>query len=164
MSDRRRIRTTTTITSTTLLGGDDDPNCFSLLCKDSPFTREAVIGGQMRDVRIVNMKAGPFRRAVKSIRPACHDVEVELLADGVGIIADPRFSPKEMHNDRWCGVCCRFRLLPEEQQRARLAYETPDIRDGELISWSAHLGPDRKRNTPEQVEEFLAQLRAIGAA
>jgi len=33
-----------------------------------------------------------------------------------------------------------------------------------LVCWSCRFGPGRKDNTPEQIEAWLKELRAIGAA
>lgn len=128
------------ITGHTLLGGDDNPNCFTL-----------------GDVRIVNMKMGPFERVVKSI--GATDVEVTLLSDRVGLIDDPRFPVEEMHNRRWCRVCCPFGLLPPDQQRNELRTHTPFIKDGRLASWSWHQGTT---HSDEEIDRFLSDLRAIG--
>ncbi len=145
---REKKRLSLHVTSYTLVGGHDNPNCFSL----------AAEGG---DVRIVNMKLGPFERvAAEFLRGG---VDAEMLAPGVAILTDSRIPEHELHNDRWCTVCCRFRLLPEEQQRAYLRTWTPHFHDGRLSSWGTRSlgGPPRD---DAAVEADLATLRASGDA
>jgi hypothetical protein len=152
MSDTPRptTRLTLVVTWHTLLGGRDNPNCFSL----------AERAGDQCGVRVVNMKMGPFQRMVRDA-VLRDDVEAEVLAPGIVVLTDPRIPPHELHNDRWCGVCCPFRLLPEAQQRARLRRESPIFRDGELAAWGSQMGVARDEDA---VERDLAALRAVGAA
>lgn len=151
-----RIFATTTVTFRTLLGGPDDPNCFSLALRDG-LSRHEVMDGDGQ-VRIVNMQLGPFRRVVAEYL-ADKRVEVELLSETVGLIVDPRVPEHEL-TPRWCTVCCPFRLIPEEQQRAFLRFWTPTIRDGKLVGWSNSMHDD---NPPEVVDQWMVTLRESGA-
>lgn len=155
MSEWQTVRLSTTVGWTTLIGGDDNPNCFSLFPLNVNATSENLIGG--RDVRVVNMKMGPFER-----------VRAEFLTDGiveasvrgnVAVLTDSRVPQIEL-SDYWCGICCPFAFLPEDQQRKRLVHERPIIRDGKLCGWSSYFGAT---NSEEAIREYLAQLGNIGA-
>lgn len=135
------------ITSHTLVGGRDNPNCFSLASLD---------GG--RDVRVVNMKMGPFQR-VTATWPKREGVEATIIGGSVAVLTDSRLPEHEMHNSRWCAVCMPFEWLPPDQQRARLRVERPCIVDGRLSSWRIQPGVV---HDDETVERFLSELRAIG--
>ena len=157
------MKVTTSVTMQTLLGGDDD-NCFSLARRGHVHrSAKDYLADPRPDVRVVNMRLGPFRRAAAEFLKDGL-VEVGVVAPGIVTITDPRVPARELNNDGWCTVCCPFRFLPEAQQRDRLRWETPDIRDGVLVCWSCRFGPGRKDNTPEQIEAWLKELRAIGAA